>query len=108
MVGFIFKVQPQQLLLAADHTQLDGGLQSGVTGQMGLDAGLLHQGFELAARFVVADYAHKARDGSKSGDVEGHIGSAANASCCLGVTALCNRCKMRLERSTVSLPTQSG
>ena len=77
--GRVFKIQAQQLLLAADHAQLDRGLELRVAAEAGRDARAGHQGFELVAGFVVADHTEQRGPRAHGHDVVSHIGRAAHA-----------------------------
>ena len=75
----VLEVGAQQLLLAANHAQLDGGFELRVTAQARRDAGLGQQGLELVTGVVVTHHAQKADLRAQRDHVVGHVGTATQA-----------------------------
>ena len=77
--GGVLKIQADQLLLAANDTQLHGGLQVGITPEVGADTGLGHNAFKLVAGFVVTHHGEQGSLGSEASRVKRDVGSAPAA-----------------------------
>ncbi len=75
----VLKIQAQQLLLAADHAQLDSGLELRIAAETGRDAGSCNQRFQLVAGLVVADHTQQRCTRADGHDVVSHIGRASHA-----------------------------
>ncbi len=77
--GRLLEVQPQQLLMAADHPQLGGGGASGQTGENAVHAGTGEHILEGAGHFVVARVAREPHLAAQGGHVECDVPRAAGA-----------------------------
>ena len=73
----VLKVHAQQLLLAANDAQLDGGFELAVAAQVRGDAGLGHQVFEQVAGFVIPHHRQQRGMRAQAHDVVGHVGATA-------------------------------
>ena len=76
-LGVRFEIDPQQLLLAADHAQLDGGGDAGVMMQAHRNAVLLQQLPQARARLVAADHRQQRDPRAERRGVARDVGRAA-------------------------------
>ncbi len=70
----VFEVDAQQLLLAADDTQLDCRGQRRIAVQLRIDSLGLQQFLNASGRLVLADDRQQTGVGSDRGDVARHVG----------------------------------
>ena len=79
MRGRRLEVDAQQLLLAADDTQFDRGVDFTVDVQNGIDFTIDQQTGQAAPRFVVADHGQQRRSGAQGHRVARDVGGTARA-----------------------------
>ena len=79
LLGMLFEIHAQQLLLAAQHAHFQRGVQGGVGDQVGMDAGFGRQAADAVASLVRTQHAHQRHLTAKCRHVAGHVGGAAQA-----------------------------
>ncbi len=75
----LLEIQPQQLLLAADHAQLGDGGQPGHFLEVAQHIGGAQALLQNAGGLILAGEPHQFRPGPQGGHVERHVGGAAGA-----------------------------
>ena len=73
----LLEVDTQQLLLPADHTQLDDRGHRGIAREPAIDTRLAGERLDARARFVVADHPDQTGARAERGEVVRDIGRAA-------------------------------
>ncbi len=75
----VLEIQPQQLLVAAQHPQLGDRRLAGLPDQLAVGAQSLQLGFQHRRRFIGAGHAQHPDLTAEGGDVDRHVGRAAGA-----------------------------
>ncbi|OIQ75656.1 hypothetical protein GALL_426770 [mine drainage metagenome] len=78
VIGLLLEIQPNELLLARDHPQLDRGLERRVLPHGVADGRIHQQGDELATGLVCADHRQQCGLRPERGGVERDVGSTAD------------------------------